>query len=83
MPRTALKYLLSFTVIFITFNLLNCAELAAQCQACKSTVETNLASGGTFGLGLNKGILYLLVMPYIMIMSVAVIWYYKFRTTRK
>lgn len=83
MSRNVLKYLLSFLVIFITFNLLNCEDLAAQCQACKSTVETNLASGGTFGLGLNRGILYLLVMPYIMIMTVAGIWYYKLRTTRK
>lgn len=83
MPKNTFKYLLSFTVIFVTFNLLNSVELAAQCQACKSAVETNLANGGTFGLGLNKGILYLLVMPYIMIMTVAGVWYYKLKTSRK
>lgn len=54
-------------------------EVAAQCQACKSTVETNLASGGTAGLGLNKGILYLLSMPYIMALTIGGVWYFKFR----
>jgi len=69
-------------VIIVTITVVNIPEVAAQCQACKSTVETNLASGGTAGLGLNKGILYLLAMPYLMILSVAGIWLYRLKTRK-
>ncbi|MGB0430073.1 MAG: hypothetical protein ACPGLV_06330 [Bacteroidia bacterium] len=72
-----------FIVILITvWNLLP-AEVAAQCQACKSTVESNLVDGGSTGLGLNRGILYLLAMPYLMAMGIAAIWYYKFKNKKQ
>ena len=70
-----MRRLLTISVLLITLVLLASPELAAQCQACKSTVETNLASGGNSGIGLNKGILYLLAMPYVMIVSIGIVWY--------
>ena len=54
---------------------------AAQCAMCRATIETNLAEGGnSIGAGINTGILYLLVMPYLMVMAVAFFWY---RNSRK
>lgn len=81
MPRKRNVYtrIILFSVIIITLLVSNSSELAAQCQACKSTVESNLAGGGTTGIGLNKGILYLLIMPYIMVMSIGGVWFFKFR----
>ena len=50
-------------------------ELLAQCPMCRATAETNLANGGTEGRGLNNGILYMLGMPYILIGTIAFLWW--------
>lgn len=50
-------------------------ELMAQCPMCRATAESNLANGGTEGRGLNNGILYLLLMPYVLIGTVAFFWW--------
>jgi hypothetical protein len=51
-------------------------QSSAQCAMCKVTVENNVSSGETsIGAGLNKGILYLLAMPYTIIGVVAFLWY--------
>ena len=51
------------------------AEAWAQCPMCRISAETNLASGGTEGTGLNKGILLLLGLPYVIIGTFGVIWW--------
>jgi len=50
-------------------------ELSAQCPMCRATAETNLANGGTEGRGLNNGILYMLGMPYLLIGTIAFLWW--------
>lgn len=50
-------------------------DLAAQCPMCRATAETNLANGGTEGQGLNNGIMYLLGMPYLLIGTLAYLWW--------
>ena len=50
-------------------------EVLAQCPMCRATAESNLANGGTEGQGLNQGILYLLGMPYVLVATVAFIWW--------
>ena len=47
----------------------------AQCPMCRMSAETNLKSGGTAAAGLNKGIIYLLIGPYIMISTIAFLWW--------
>lgn len=49
----------------------------AQCAMCKASVENNATNGeGTdFASGLNFGILYLFIAPYIIIGVVAFFWY--------
>lgn len=51
------------------------ADLLAQCPMCRATAETNLANGGTAGAGLNAGILYMLVAPYLIVGGVAFWWW--------
>ncbi len=55
--------------------LLPVAEVMAQCPMCRIGAETNLASGGTAGSGLNKGILLLLGLPYILFGTFGYIWW--------
>ena len=52
------------------------ADVQAQCAMCRASVESNLSSGqSTVGAGLNKGILFLLSMPYLAIGIIAYLWY--------
>ena len=55
-------------------------DLLAQCPMCRATAETNLANGGTEGRGLNNGILYMLGMPYVLIGTIAFLWWKNRRT---
>ena len=47
---------------------------------CRATAESNLANGGTEGQGLNNGILYMLGMPYVLIGTIAYLWWRNRRT---
>ena len=42
---------------------------------CRMAAESNLENGGTEGKGLNKGILYMLAMPYLLVSTVGFIWW--------
>lgn len=65
-------------MLFLTSFLLFClfsADITAQCPMCKIAAESNLENGGTAGQGLNAGILYMLLMPYLLIGVLGFIWY--------
>ena len=48
----------------------------AQCAMCRASVENNVSNGETtIGAGLNNGILYLFIMPYLMAMVIGFFWY--------
>lgn len=48
----------------------------AQCAMCRASVENNVSNGETsIGAGLNNGILYLVVMPYLMAAIIGFLWY--------
>lgn len=64
-----------FLVVVIVLVTSNIAEIAAQCPMCRMAAESNLANGGSEGKGLNKGILYMLSMPYILVSTVGIIWW--------
>lgn len=49
--------------------------ISAQCPMCSMAVESNLADGGNSGKGLNAGIFYILVAPYILAFTVGIIWW--------
>lgn len=63
-----------FGVVFLAAMLLVDIELVAQCPMCKMSAEQNLKDGGTAGAGLNKGILYMLCMPYLLVASLGYLW---------
>jgi hypothetical protein len=49
--------------------------LSAQCPMCKMAAESNLQQGGSTGLGLNGGIIYLFLLPYLTVGVIAYFWY--------
>jgi len=51
----------------------------AQCAMCTLNAEQSVKDGNTQGQGLNKGILFLLAMPYLAIGAVGYLWYKKYR----
>ncbi|MBC7566286.1 MAG: hypothetical protein H7223_04910 [Pedobacter sp.] len=51
----------------------------AQCAMCTVSAEQSVKNGNTQGNGLNTGIIYLLVIPYILISSIGALWYFKYR----
>lgn len=53
-------------VIFIAFSF----DISAQCAMCRANVESNLKGGGTAAKGINMGILYLMAIPYIILMLI-------------
>ncbi|NME69973.1 hypothetical protein [Flammeovirga aprica] len=62
----------------ITLSLVTTISIFAQCAMCRATVGNNISDGASaIGAGLNNGILYLMVMPYIIISSIVYLWYRK------
>ncbi len=65
-------------VIFIAIFLLifPMSEVNAQCAMCRATLENNLSNGNIgIAAGINFGILYLFVAPYLFISLLAFFWY--------
>lgn len=73
MKTSLLKSIL--LIVLFTFVSIYSADLIAQCPMCKMSAESNLQNGGTEGLGLNKGILYLFSMPYLLVGGLAFLWW--------
>jgi hypothetical protein len=58
-------------VIFAVFIFLFYAEGAAQCAMCKASAESSLKHNpNSMARSLNSGILYLMAVPYLLIMFI-------------
>jgi hypothetical protein len=51
----------------------------AQCSMCSVNAEQSVNNGNTQGKGLNTGIIYLLAIPYVLMMGIGVLWYRNYR----
>ena len=66
------------TVLLTIFSL---GSAMAQCAMCRTTIENNVSAGDTsLASGLNLGIMYLFLAPYLVIGTIAFFWY---RNSRK
>jgi hypothetical protein len=62
-------------LLFICFLLFTITDVSAQCAMCRSTLENNFSNGNAgIGAGINTGILYLLVLPYLAIIVLGYFW---------
>lgn len=65
--------------LFLLF-LLSLSTAWAQCPMCKASVESSQSAGvKSVGMGLNVGILILLASVYVILFSVGILWYKKYR----
>ncbi len=47
-----------------------------QCAMCRTQLENNVSNGSPgIAAGINTGILYLLIMPYLIILTLGYFWY--------
>jgi hypothetical protein len=65
---------LYFVFFFFALNL----ATYAQCAMCKATAETaNQNTSGSLAEGLNTGILYLMLIPYTLLLVLAIVFFRK------
>ena len=65
----------------IVFFVLTIPSTMAQCAMCRGSVESSMGNGrNNVGVGLNTGIVYLFLMPYLL---VAAIGYMLYRSSKK
>jgi len=65
----------SRVLLIVLICLVVIVEIDAQCPMCRMAAESNLEHGGSEGKGLNKGILYMLSMPYLIVGGFAYLWW--------
>lgn len=67
---------LIFGLLFALLTLASLAPAQAQCVMCKSQVEAARAERDDFDpAGLNRGIVYMMTVPYILMGAVGFFWY--------
>ena len=65
------------TVILVCLLLFCPNAASAQCAMCTAVADEAMKNGSSQGAGINKGVLYLFVMPYLLVGTIGVIWYRK------
>lgn len=68
-------WLLAFMAIFVI-------DMNGQCVMCKAVAEDSAEDGG-LGAGLNRGILYLMAVPYILLSALFFVIYRKHKSAAK
>lgn len=63
-------------MIIVVAFLVTTPDLMAQCAMCRGTVESTVSNGrSVIASELNFGILYLLMVPYLIIATIGYLWY--------
>ena len=74
MKNKIIKLITLCSLVFC-LQLTTTTAVQAQCPMCKMSAESNLKNGGTDGQGLNKGILYMLATPYLIVFGLGYFWW--------
>lgn len=69
-----MKKITLFVLLLVVITLIMPVHLDAQCAMCGASVQSS-DEGAEMAAGLNAGILYLLLIPYLIFMSFAVVIY--------
>jgi len=68
----------NFKIIFglIMLFVFTSVDTWAQCAMCRGSVESSMGNGrNNVGVGLNTGIMFLFVMPYLLVAVIGYMWY--------
>lgn len=72
-PAPMKKLLLTIAVFFTIIIFSN--QVNAQCAMCQATAESSRDAGSANSDGINKGVLYLFLTPYLLIGTVGYFWW--------
>lgn len=72
-----MKKAFAVSVTFFLFIFLLGDFADAQCAMCRATAETAAKQNTGIGQGLNSGIVYLMLMPYVLLGTVAFVLFRK------
>lgn len=69
--------IIKITLLTLLFVFLGASAdtLQAQCAMCKAAAESNIQAGGGDPRGLNAGILYMFLLPYLLVGSIGYWWW--------
>lgn len=68
-------------LLVLIIIVLSAIQAVAQCAMCRTQLENNVSNGDTsMASGINTGILYLLVLPYLAVLILGYVW---FKNSRK
>ncbi len=59
-----MKKAIILTALLFSFSLIT--EVNAQCSMCRQAAESGIKKGEVQGRGLNRGILFLMAIPYLL-----------------
>ena len=69
------------TFVILILVLLISFQMDAQCAMCRAVLESE--DGQSSAKGINDGIIYLMLIPYILVGGIGYIIYYKFFKSKK
>lgn len=78
-----MKKLANTVLVTLLILVINAGQVWAQCAMCRGSVESTMGNGrNNVGIGLNTGIMYLFVMPYLIFAVIGYLWYRNSRKAR-
>lgn len=71
------KTIVFLFMIVLSFSFSPAAQ--AQCSMCTVNAEQGSKNGNTQTKGINDGVVYLLAIPYLMMVGIGIVWYRNYR----
>ncbi len=79
-----MKKIINRSLSILFFLIIEMSQGWAQCAMCRGSVESTMGNGrNNVGIGLNTGIMYLFIMPYIIVAVIAFLWYRNSKKARE
>lgn len=75
MKLQTVKNYLPVLALVVVILILQTDWAFAQCPMCRAAAESSIKEGGKHALGLNAGILYLFVTPYLIVATIGFLWW--------
>lgn len=71
---------MKYIITFLAFVLVGLNKVSAQCAMCKASVENSAAANADdVAEGFNKGIMLLMILPYVLFTGIVLLIWYNYR----
>lgn len=68
------RFYFPLSIVFLGLMVLIPELHQAQCAMCAAVAETSKENGSSAAIGLNNGILYLFLTPYLLVAAILFFW---------